>query len=454
MLEPLPLVAATGMLGSGFREESIDRAIALGVRMIGCDAGTTDFGPHLLATGNSQFSRAAVKRDTAVILAGAARAGIPVVIGSAGGAGGDVNLAWMRDVVLEIAREQGLHFRLALIRSEQTKATVRDLLRDGRVVPLPPAAALSDDVIDDSLHIVAMMGAEPIQAALDGADVVLAGRSSDAAIYSALPLKLGYGPAISWHAGKILECGAAAVAQRAAPDSMVAVLHSDSFDVFPLRDDYRCTPQSIASHTLYENADPFRLTEPSGTLVTLESEYAAINDRAVKVTGSTFEPAARYGVKLEGARLAGWSTIVLGAIRDPLIIRQLDGWLERLDYNLRERLRKTVGDAEPYQIGTRVYGRNGVMGDLEPVNSVEGHEVTVLWDVISGRQELSHSVAASLSHMALHNPIPEWHGLISAVAFPFAPSEVDRGPVYEFHLNHVAFPETPTSLFPTVFESV
>ena len=56
--------------------------------------------------------------------------------------------------------------------------------------------------------------------------------------------------------------------------------------------------------------------------------------------------------------------------------------------------------------------------------------------------------------MALHNPIPEWHGLISAVAFPFAPSEVDRGRVYEFHLNHVVYPDTPTSLFPTVVETV
>ncbi len=454
MLEPLPLLAATGMLGSGFREESIDRAIELGVRMIGCDAGTTDFGPHLLASGRSQFSRAAVKRDTAAILTRANRAGIPLVIGSAGGAGGDLNLAWMRDVVLEIAHEEGLHFRMALIHSEQTKATVRDLLREDRVIPLPPAAPLTDRAVDDSLHIVAMMGAEPIQAALDGADVVLAGRSSDAAIYSALPLKMGYGPAVCWHAGKILECGAAAVAQRAAADSMVAVLHADSFDVFPMRADYRCTPQSIASHTLYENADPFRLTEPSGTLVTLESEYTAIDDRSVKVVGSTFEPTARYGVKLEGARLAGYSTIVLGAIRDPLIIGQLDDWLKRLNENLQERLHKTVGDSEPYEINTRIYGRNGVMGELEPIDRVEGHEVTLLWDVIAGRQELAHSVAASLSHMAVHNPIPEWHGLISGVAFPFAPSEVDRGPVFEFHLNHVAFPSTPTSLFPTEFETV
>ena len=61
---------------------------------------------------------------------------------------------------------------------------------------------------------------------------------------------------------KILECGAAAVAVRTAPDCMMAVLHEDSFDVFPLREDYRCTPQSVASHTLYENADPFELKEP------------------------------------------------------------------------------------------------------------------------------------------------------------------------------------------------
>src|SRR5258706_6148227 len=76
------------MLGSGFREESIDRALELGVRMIGCDAGTTDFGPHLLATGKSQFSRAAVKRDTSIMLGAAVQAGNPLVIRAAGRAGG------------------------------------------------------------------------------------------------------------------------------------------------------------------------------------------------------------------------------------------------------------------------------------------------------------------------------------------------------------------------------
>jgi hypothetical protein len=137
-----------------------------------------------------------------------------------------------------------------------------------------------------------------------------------------------------------------------------------------------------------------------------------------------------------------------------LIIGQLDSWLEGLGQSLRERLASTVGAEAPYSITTRVYGRDGVMGPREPRPQVEGHEVLILWDVLAESQELAHSVAASLSHMAVHYPIPEWHGLISGVAFPFAPSEVDRGPVYEFNLACLAEPESPTALFPMEVQEV
>lgn len=56
-------------------------------------------------------------------------------------------------------------------------------------------------------------------------------------------------------------------------------------------------------------------------------------------------------------------------------------------------------------------------------------------------------MAASGGHIALHHPIPEWHGLISGVAFPYAPHVIDRGPVYRFMLNHVLEPETPLEPF-------
>lgn len=448
-----PLVSATGMLGSGYREESLDKAIALGARMIGCDAGSTDPGPGPLATGTCMFSKAAVKRDTEIMLSRAVEAKIPLVIGSSGTGGGDAGLAFMGDIVREIARERGLHFKLASIHSELAQQTVHEHLRAGRV-RAPPSPPLAESDIDAALHIVAMMGVEPIQAAVQqGAQVVVAGRSSDTSIFAALPLLEGFAPAVVWHMAKILECGAAAVAHRLAPDSMMAVVRDDAFDVFPLRDDYRCTPQSVASHTLYENADPFDLKEPSGTLDTREARYEAISDTAVRVSGSRFTPDPEYTVKIEGVRQGGYSTILMGGVRDPFILAELDSWLKQLDDAIRVRIGATVGN-RPYEIVTRVYGRDGVMGALEPEKKAGGHEVFIVWDVISDSQELSHAIAASVSHLAVHNPIPKWHGLISGVAFPYSPPELDRGPVYEFHLNHVLVPDSPTSLFRTEFEEV
>jgi hypothetical protein len=450
-----PLVSATGMLGSGFRAESIDKAVALGARMIGCDAGSTDPGPGPLATGTCMFSAAAVKRDTEIMMTRAVKAGIPLIIGSAGTSGSDAGLAWMVGIVREIAREHDLHFKLAVIHSELSQDVVRRHLREGRARPLAPSAPLTEGDIDAATHIVAMMGVEPIQEALKaGAQIVVAGRSSDTSIFSALPLMEGHKPAVVWHMAKILECGAAAVAVRTAPDSMMAVLHDDNFEVFPLRDDYRCTPQSVASHTLYENADPFELTEPSGTLHTSNTRYEAISDRAVRVSGSEFTHAREYTIKLEGVRRVGYSTILMGGVRDPYILEQMDSWLAQLDDNIKTRISNTIGD-KPYEIVTRVYGRDGVMGALEPLrDSVGGHEAFILWDVISESQELSRSIATSLSHMAVHNPIPKWNGLISGVAFPYSPPEIDRGPVYEFHLNHVLVPDSPTALFRTEYEEV
>jgi hypothetical protein len=452
------LVSATGMLGSGFRAESLDQAISRGARMIGCDAGSTDPGPGPLATGVCMFSAAAVKRDTEIMMTRAIGAGIPLIIGSAGTSGSDAGLAWMVAIVRQIAREQNLHFKLAVIHSELSREVVRRHLHQGRARALPPAAALSDADIDAATHIVGMMGVEPIQQALrSGAQIVVAGRSSDTSIFAALPLLEGYDAAVCWHMAKILECGAAAVAVRTAPDCMMAVLHRDSFDVFPLREDYHCTPQSVASHTLYENADPFELKEPSGTLRTGNARYEAISDRAVRVSGSEFTHDPEYTIKLEGVRQVGYSTILMGGVRDPYILAQIDSWLAQLDDNIKTRIRNTVGDRH-YQIVTRVYGRDGVMGGCEPQRggpgNFDGHEAFILWDVISPSQELSRTIATSVSHLAVHNPIPKWHGLISGVAFPFSPPEIDRGPVYEFHLNHVLVPDSPTSLFRSEYEEV
>src|SRR5258708_40268110 len=102
------VVAPTGVMGSGFLESSFETALARKPHFIGCDAGSTDPGPYCLGAGKTAFSRAAVKRDLRLMLLGARRLKIPLLVGSCGTAGGDVHVAWAADILAEIAREEKL----------------------------------------------------------------------------------------------------------------------------------------------------------------------------------------------------------------------------------------------------------------------------------------------------------------------------------------------------------
>ena len=317
-MDEIRALCATGMIGSGYLEASLQRGMAWEPHFIAADAGSTDGGPDALATGRCHFSRPAVKRDIRLMLQAAQAAGIPAIIGSAGSAGGDLNVQWTVEIVEEIAREEELRFKLAVIRSEQDREYLKSKLREGKIVPLKPAPHLDEAVIDRSIHIVGMMGHEPIAKALDdGAEVIVGGRASDTTLFAALPLARGFPEAPVWHAAKILECGAASVALRKSPDCMFATIREDHFIVEPPGEELWCTPQSVASHTLYENADPYHLYESSGMLDTTDSVYEAVSDRAVKVSNSRWVPAERYTVKLEGVELAGYQSIIIGAVQRP-----------------------------------------------------------------------------------------------------------------------------------------
>lgn len=449
-------IAATGNLSTGFREESLVRAVRQGADFVGCDAGTTDSGPYHLGSGQPRGPREGIKRNLHIMLREALSAGIPVIIGSAGLAGGRPHLQWTVDIVRELAREHQWHFLLAQIDSELEKDDVLDALQKGKISPLAPAPPLNESVIRGANRLVAMMGIEPIQCALKkGAQVVIAGRCSDVAIYAALPILNGIPRAVAFHAGKILECGAASVAQRLYPDCMASEMDEDGFTVEPPNPELRCTPQSVIAHTLYENADPYRLVESGGTLDTSRARYEAIGDRTVRVTGSQFVPTDRYTVRLEGAALVGYRSIVIAGIRDPLLIGQLDSFLSSLRTVVERKVQETLRlKPNEYEFTFRVYGRNGCLGQLEPVDQISGHEIGLIIDVVGRSQREAAELALVLSHTGLHHPIPEWQGLISNFAFPFSPPVIDVGPVYQFCINHVWELENACDPFKMIFESL
>ncbi len=455
-MKEIRILSATGILGSGFREATLQRAMTLKPDFIGADSGSTDPGPYYLGSGETLFSDSAYKRDLRLMLLAGRAAKVPVIVGSACTAGTDAQVDRLVGIAREIAREEKLTFKLAAIRCEQDKVYLKRKLREGKVTPLANAPVFDEDVIDRSTHIVGMAGIEPFVEALEnGADVVIAGRSSDTSIFSAMPMMRGLNPATVWHAAKILECGAACVVERKYPDCMFATIRDDHFIVDPPNPDYRCDPASIASHNLYENSTPYELVEPSGVLNTVAAKYEAISDRAVKVSGSTFKHAQRYTIKLEGAELAGYQSIIIGSVRDPIILRQLDSWLAGLLTAARDRVTAVYGAGieKKYKLDVRVFGKNATMGALEPETSI-GHEVGLLFQVTADTQELATSIVKSVSHIAVHYPVPEWTGLITSIAYPYSPAEIARGASYRFNVNHVVEPATPLEMFRIEYEKV
>ena len=184
--DELKIVALNGMLGYGYRLASLEEGVAQKPDMIGVDAGSTDAGPYYLGSGGSLTRPGQVYRDLRHGVVAARRAGIPMIVGSAGFGGGAPHVAGIVEMVRRIASEDKLSLRCAVIQSEMNRQLVLDALRDGRIEPMTGVPDLTEEDVSESERIVAQMGTGPLIAALrQGVDLVIAGRSCDAAIFAA-----------------------------------------------------------------------------------------------------------------------------------------------------------------------------------------------------------------------------------------------------------------------------
>jgi hypothetical protein len=448
-MQPLRMMATTGMLGYGYTEEAFRRGVAQGLDFIAADGGSMDPGPHYLGEGIPFVSRQAMKRDISLMLEAAVEQGIPMLIGSCGGGGGEPQLTLVREIVQEIAAEKGLHFRMAIIHSEQSAAYLKAKRAAGKIESLGPIAELTDETIDASHRVVGMMGVEPFQKALNGgAQVVLAGRATDASIYSAIPLMRGYDPGLCWHLSKIIECAGQVTTPRTGQDCVLGTLHGDHFLVEPGHPDKRCTRMKIAAHTLYENPSPYHLEEPDGVLVTTHSQYEQVDDRIVKVSGSRFEPSNRYTVKLEGVKASGYRTVFMAGVRDPILIAVIDEFIASCHERVAVEASNLGIPRERYRLNVRVYGKNATMGAREPMADQVGHEIGLLVDVLADDSETSKAIMAKARYALLHTDFPGRKCISGNLAIPFSPSDMPVGMTYEFSVWHRMEIDDPLEPFP------
>jgi hypothetical protein len=289
-----------------------------------------------------------------------------------------------------------------------------------------------------------------------GADVILAGRATDTSMVAALALMRGLPPGPAWHAAKTVECAGlctTAAIPRGGSDPVYVVIDAGGFTVTPLNPDAACTPMSVAAHMLYENADPIALREPPGTLDTSAASYVQLTERTVRVEGSLFH-ASSPTIKLEGSALAGYETISLVGISDPDVVAQLDIWISTFTRYLDDRVQSVLGlERNQYAFALRAYGVNAVLGRLQSDNGAAPREVGILLKVRAGEQRTATAIAKLANPAMLHLPLSGMP-MMPSYAFATSPPEIERGPAYEFVLNHVVGVETGEEMFRTSFSEV
>jgi hypothetical protein len=411
--------------------------------LIAVDAGSTDPGPYYLGAGKSFTSRQAVKRDLTIILKAAVESSIPCIIGSAGGCGARPHVDWTEAIIHEIAAEEALSFRMAVIYADVTKGLVLDALHQGRVYPLYPAPEINSDDVNRSVRIVAQMGAEPvIRGLMADCQVVLCGRCYDPVPFAAPALMKGFSPGLALHMGKILECAAIAASPGSGRDCVMGFLYDNYFELEALSDERHFTRISTAAHTMYEKSDPYNLPGPGGSLDLTETIFESLEGGRARVSGTRFNPVFPYTVKLEGVRSAGFRTISIGGVRDPILIGTIDSVLDEI----RKQVMENVGGG--VKILFHVYGKNGVMGMQEPEQNRASHELGIVSEVIAGNQDFADSVCANVRSVLLHYGYQGRIATAGNCAFPYSPSDIPCGEVYEFNIYHLMVVEDPLSLFP------
>ncbi len=385
------ILSPTAILGYGFPEASFKKALEYDLDLIAVDAGSVDAGPYYLGAGAQYVGESALKRDLELLIKGALQSDCPLIIGSAGFSGGDLQLRKTVEIIKEIigvADPEKL--RLAVIPSGVPGHLLEAAIE--RLIPLGEMPTPTPEIVRES-EVVGQMGIEPIVTALEqGARFIVCGRAYDPAVFSADPIRKGYSKGACLHAAKVLECGAIACEPGSGSDCLIAEISKDgTATFFPTNDKRAATIKSIAAHTLYEKSRPDVFALPGGLLSIQNTSFIQVDEKTASFQGSEFQEGP-LSIKLEGSRRLGKRIVSIVPL-------------------------KSDHEVDPSVL---VYGRNGVESSQaeSPVN-----EIGLIVVAKSETRQLAKDTLAFLRSTLLHIG---YEGRISTagnLAFPFSPGD-------------------------------
>lgn len=414
--------------------------------LICADSGSCDVGPGPLGADISSSPLAWQIQDLEVMLLAARRLGVPMIVGSAGDTGTNSRVDLFVGIIQDLAEKHRLErFRIGYFYSEVPLADLRSRVTAGDpITGLDGRAELDAAALEATDRVVAVAGVHPyIKLLNQGADVIIGGRSSDCAIFAAPAIRAGFPEGLAYFYGKVLECASFCAEPYAGKESVLGEITMDDVKVTAMLPEQCCTPASVASHAMYERANPFYEYFLGGHLDMSDCRYEAYDERTCRITGPRYIPAQELRVKLEGAGKIGERYVGIVGVRDPYTIANIDGVIAWARSQAVERF-----GTDGYELHFAVYGRDAVLGDREPLRASPGHELAVVVQGIAPTKALAEEVCMTGTRQMFYARLPQVKGTAGGVAF-ILDEVMPASPAYRWTLNHTMRVADPLELFPT-----
>jgi hypothetical protein len=446
-MKPVRIICPTGHLGTTPLEKgSFELGCAAKPDYIIADSGSADIGPYPLGADKSSSDEVWQRHDLEHMLLAARELKIPMIIGSASDTGTDRGVDQYVGLIKDIAKQHKLGpFNLSYIYSEIPVEDLRTRVKKGeRMRGLNGRPDADDAMLARTGRAVAVMGADPIRNALrDGAEVIIAGRSSDPAIFAAPLLEAGHSFANAYFCGKAMECASFCGEPFMGKETILGRAEADGVYVTAMHPGQRCTPASVASHAMYERIDPFREYVPEGYLDMSQCHYEQVDPKTTRVTGQTFVKGDKVWVKIEGSGKVAERALFIVGIRDPHTITNIDRAIDWAKGKLTERFGAPGGQ---YNVFYHKYGQNAVMGASEPPTNGKPNELGIVVEVTCQDARLAETICHIAAKNLFYARLPDVKGTAGTAAI-MSDEVLHARAAYEWTLNHAIEVDDPLSLF-------
>lgn len=439
----LRVLISTGHLGTApSNPESFHLGMASNPDYVVADGGSSDPGPVYL--GEDTTLGHFVREDLELFLTASRKKGIPLVIGSAGDTGSNRGVDEFVAIMKELAQEHRIpKFKIGYFYSEVPKEFLRGKLRAGKeLTGLGGFPNLTEAELDCATRVVAVAGVHPFLKLLEmGADVIIAGRCGDINFTAGPCIHHGFPEALSYHMGKMIECASLVAEPFMGKETIVGTITQDDIRITPFHPQQRCTIASVAGHSMYERETPYFEQALGGTLDMRECRYEQHDERTARITGAKWVPAPELRVKIEGARKIGERYMGFVGLRDPHVVRNVDAAIEWSRSAIAKRFPN-----EQYELHYHVFGRDGVLKELEPVKETKAHELGVVVEGVAATDALAEKITDFAVRMFFLARIPGVKGTAGTAAT--TKKTMKSSPGYMWNVNHTVPIDDPMELFP------